>query len=112
MDTPNSAVAKIGYQLRDTAQHFQRASSTEIRWKGGKPYFLCGVNVNAQAVTISFNRSLLLEMIEDLDKNAPIRKLFLDLVKILDPDADEDQVDQELDEMTAAMDDGVSRLQR
>ena len=107
MDTPNRAVAKIGYELRNVAR--QQETNTEIRWKGGRPYFICGVNTGAQAVTLTFSRSALVEIANDMSEDAPMRRLFLSLIEVLDPEAEE--VDIELDETTAAVNEELVELQ-
>lgn len=109
MDTPNAAVAKIGYELRNAARRKQKGPLNEIRFRGGRPYFLAGVNTNAQAATLVLTRSALIEIVNDMGGNSPLRQLFNDIAEVLDPEADE--VNDELDDTTVATDEGLMRLQ-
>lgn len=104
--TPNRAIAKIGYEWR--AASGGNEEQTEIRWRGRRDYFLCGVNIPAQAATLTFNRSAILELVQLLPDH-PIRATFEKLVGILD--IDNEDADEALDNETAAAADSLMSVQ-
>ncbi len=107
INTPNRAIAKIGFDWRNLTG--ESKEKTEIRWRGRRDYFINGVNVPAQAATITFNRSALAELIRVLPDH-PFRAVFTDLASILD--IDNEDVNNELDEDTAAVDEKLMEIQR
>lgn len=103
----NSAVTRIGFELQKVDNR-RRGVHPEIHWRR-QGHFLCGVNVPSRSATLSFNRSTLQDLASHLPSEHPMSRLFQQLVDILDPHNHE--VDAELDESTAAVDEDLCALQ-
>lgn len=121
IDTPNKAVAKIGYELINLSRK-QRSfagdsevsnssvsnSSPEIK-EEEKSYFLNGANTISRSATITFKHSALVELGRLIRSDHPFSHLFTNLAEVVDPEAE--HVDEDLDEITGAMDETLLLLQ-
>jgi len=113
--SPNRALAKIGYLINDEIRDnepdiaAQDRPLREITWRGAG-YFVCGANAYAQCATICLNRSTLDWLARKLPAGT-LRTLFAGLAMNCDPNANEEEVDEELEEMTHPLDEELWRLQ-
>jgi hypothetical protein len=105
MTSPNKAVAKIGFELRNRYGD----EKPEIKWRGRQDFFHCGVNIPAQAATLSLNRSALEELTSHLPETNRWHGIFQDLVDILDEE--NQNVNAELDATTASVNEKLNELQ-
>ena len=117
--TPNRACAKLGHEINNFHQDWKPRQIFQSNVETSKSkqlfqdrllqsnYFICGANVVVGKATIMLSRELLLELADST--NHPMGKIFRSLAGILDESNNE--VDADLDECTAAMDDTLISIE-